>query len=340
MFYIKPFAHRIVRGNDTFEYPDTGIVLPENTSMTGTELVELAVEAVDAGFESVWCSEEWGYNAFILLARINGRVQCTLGTSVVSAFSRTPSTLTASALTLQEETDNGFILGIGSGTPEIVEGFHGASFDRPIQRIRETLEIIDLGLSGQRINFDGDSFSPEGFVLNHNEERRVPLFNAAVGPANIAMSVEYADGIMPHLLPISATEDAIPRGERASGEERLRIYPVVPTVVGTNSETARRTLSEYVAYCIGSTHVFYDVLSTHGFDETATRIRKHWQEGSTERASGAVTDELLDEVGIAGTANEARRRLEEINDDVDGVLIAFPHGVDEKTVRRTISALA
>jgi alkanesulfonate monooxygenase SsuD/methylene tetrahydromethanopterin reductase-like flavin-dependent oxidoreductase (luciferase family) len=329
-----------MHGSETFDYPDTGVVLPENTSMTGTELVELATEAVDAGFDSIWCSEEWGYNAFALLARINERVRCTLGTSVVSAFSRTPSTLAASALTLQEGTDDGFILGIGSGTPEIVEGFHGSSFDRPIQRIRETLEIIDLGLSGQRINFDGDSFSPEGFVLNHNRERRVPVFNAAVGPTNIAMSLEYADGIMPHLLPISAIEDAIPRDERASGSERLRVYPVVPTTVGTDSEAAKRTLSEYVAYCIGSTHVFYDVLSTHGFEDTATRIRDHWQREEPKRATEAVTDELLDEVGIAGTASEARQRLEEINSNVDGVLVAFPHEVDQKTVRRSISALA
>jgi alkanesulfonate monooxygenase SsuD/methylene tetrahydromethanopterin reductase-like flavin-dependent oxidoreductase (luciferase family) len=328
-----------MRGNDTFDYPDTGIVLPENTSMTGTELVELAVEAVEAGFDSVWCSEEWGYNAFALLARINERVPCTLGTSVVSAFSRTPSTLAASALTLQEETRGRFILGIGTGTPEIVEGFHGTSFDRPLQRVRETLEIIDLGLSGQRMNYDGNSFSPEGFVLNHHQKRRVPIFNAAVGATNIRMSVEYADGMMPHLLPISTIEDAIPRNKRANDRERLRVYPVVPTVVGANSETARRTLSEYVAYCIGSTHVFYDVLSTHGFADTAAQVREHWQQGDSEEAIEATTDELLDEVGIAGTSDQARRRFVEINDKVDGVLIAFPHEVDEKTVRRSLSAL-
>lgn len=323
-----------------FNYPDTGFVIPEQVSLSGSELANLAESAVNEGFESVWCSEEWGYSAFGLLSRVSERVSCPLGTCVVSAFSRTPATLAANALTLDEATGGKFMLGVGTSTPEMVEGFHGVSFEQPLRRVRETFEIVELGLAGDRMNYEGALFAPEGFRLNHSPAGSVPLLNAAIGPHNIAMSIEYADGIMPHMIPFSAIEEAVSEAEEHTNQTSdLHILPTVPACVSSDGEEARAVLANFVAYCLGSTRVFADVLSRYGFANEVMTVRDHWNTGDREAAADSIPLELIDEVGIAGTPERARSRFQELTDQWETVLVTCPHGISAEQTRTTVKSL-
>lgn len=321
--------------------PETGLVLPEYASMDGSELVSFGERAVDAGFESVWCGETWGYNAFTLLGRLSERVDVHVGTSIANVFARSPAALASQALTLQQATDGKFVLGIGTSTPQVVESFHGESFDRPLRRIRETIEIVDLALSGERIEYDGAVFDLHGFALNHADGDEVPILNGALGETNVALTIEYADGLIPHMFPLTDLDAAIAAAEERAGESAdLHIAPSLPTAISEDGDEARRVLSKHVAYYVGSTSFYNDVVADHGFPEEADAIREGWENRDHEAAAEAVSEELLDALGIVGTPERARRRMRELLDgQIDTALVSFPMDATEEMFEATIEAL-
>lgn len=330
-----------MNSDTTFGYPRTGIVLPEYADKSGEWLVEYAEDAVDSGFDSVWVGEGWGYSPFTLLGRIAERTDCALGTCIANAFSRSPSALAANALTLHEATDGRFLLGIGSSTPLVVERFHGQSFERPLRRIRETIEIVEMALSGDRIDYDGEIFELGGFKLNHADGQNVPVLNAALGRTNIAMSIDYANGLIPHLMPLPAIEDAIEAArDRANRDRELHVTPSIPTAVSDDPEEARTVLSRHIAYYVGSTDFYNNVVTDHGFPGEAETIQNAWQNGDKAGAAEAVTPELQDALGIAATPERARERIRALLDGVvDTALVSFPEGATEEMFEATLEAL-
>lgn len=328
-------------GDTSALIPETGLVLPEYADMDGSELVSLGKRAVDAGFESVWCGETWGYNPFTLLGRLAEERDVHLGTSIANVFARSPTALASETLTLHEATDGKFILGLGASTPQVVESFHGVSFERPLRRIRETIEIVDLALSGERIDYDGTVFDLDGFRLNHAETTEVPILNGAVGTTNIALTIEYADGLLPHMFPLTDLDAAIPAAEERAGQRSdLVVAPSLPTAISEDGEAARRVLSKHVAYYVGSTSFYNDVVAEHGFETAAESIRADWEAHDTEAAAEAVSEELLDAVGIVGTPARGRRRIRELLDGpVDSVLISFPMDATDEMFDATLEAL-
>ena len=323
------------------DFPRTGVVLPEYGSMTGTELVEFAEGAVDAGFESVWVGEGWGYNAFTLLGRVADRVDVPLGTSIANVFARSPAALASESLTLHEATDGNFILGLGASTPAVVQNFHGVEFEQPLRHVRETIEIVDLATSGERISYDGRIFDLDGFTLNHADDADVPILNGAIGTTNIALSIEYADGILPHMLPLTGVDDAIRTAEERAGEESsLHIAPSLPTSISEDPDEAREVLASHVAYYVGSTDFYNDTVAEHGFPDEAAAIRDAWRDRDHDAAADAVSEELMDALGIVGTPERARDRLEILLDDtVDTALISFPMDATDEMFETTLAAL-
>lgn len=325
----------------TFDYPRTGIVLPEYADRSEDWLLQYAEAAAASGFDSVWVGEGWGYGPFPLLARIAERTDCALGTCIANAFSRSPAALAANALALHDATDGQFLLGIGSSTPLVVERFHGEPFEDPLRRIRETIEILELALSGDRIDYDGKIFELSGFTLNHADGQQVPVLNAALGTTNIAMSIDYADGLLPHLMPLPAIEEAIAEGrERANRDRDLHVSPSIPTAVSDDPAEAREVLSRHLAYYLGSTDFYNGVVADHGFPEEAEAIKTAWRDGEKAEAAEAVTPELQDALGIAGTPDHARERVRDLLDGVvDTALISFPQGATDEMFETTLDAL-
>lgn len=325
----------------SFDYPRTGLVLPEYANVSDDWLIDFGVRAADAGFDSVWCGEGWGYNAFQLLARVGERTDVGLGTCIANVFARSPTALAANALTLHDLTDGQFVLGLGTSTPQVVESFHGQTFERPLRRIRETIEIVDLALSGDRIDYDGDVFSVRGFALNHADGAEIPVFNAALGRTNVALTIDFADGLLPHLMPLPALDDAIAEGEeRANTSADLHVSPSIPTSLSDDPDEAERILAKHIAYYAGSTEFYNDVIGSNGFREEAEAIRAAWQDGNKSAAAEAVSRDLIDAIGIAGTPEDASTRIAELLDGtVDTALLSFPQGATEEMFDLALEAL-
>lgn len=324
------------------DWVGTGVVLPELETVEAT--LSFAEAAERAGAQSLWCSGAWGYGPTPLLGALAQRTDCVLGTGIANVFARSPTALAMDALVLDGATDGRFVLGVGTGTPAIVEGFHGHPFDRPVRRVRETIEIVRLALAGERIEYDGACFELDGFELYGVPETgiEVPIVAAALGTTNFAMALEYADGIATYLLPIADVPTALDRGrDRADADRTVPVIAQVPTCVSEDPDEARGVLERHLAFYIGGLEVYHDVVARHGFRETADRIRSAWTNGDRHRARAAVTRELMDAVGVAGTPDRARERLAALADGpVEAVVLTFPEGVDDRMRQLAIEAMA
>jgi alkanesulfonate monooxygenase SsuD/methylene tetrahydromethanopterin reductase-like flavin-dependent oxidoreductase (luciferase family) len=327
---------------DVSSVPETGIVIPEHAELSLREQADFAVDAVDAGFESVWCSDEWGYDPVAVGAAIAGRTDVPLGFSVANVYARSPATLARGALALDDATDGRFVLGIGSSTVGAA-GLHGDRVRAPLKRLRETREIVDLALSGEAIEYDGEYFDLSGFRLRGTDpDRSVPVFNAANGPDNLALSVEHMDGVLPHLLPRTGSEPALAEAhERTGVGASTTSLPVVPTSVSDDPAAAESVLSMYVARLVGTTNVFATLLSRHGFADSVEAARTCWAGGDRGGAADAIDRELLEDVGVVGTPDRAAAQFEcwLATPAVDGLIVATPYGVTDEMLRGTLRSL-
>ena len=163
--------------------------------------VEFAVAAERIGVESLWVPEVWGYDALTGLAYLAAKTSSIqLGTFVVQLGSRSPALLATSALSLQELSSGRFILGIGTSGPRVMEGWHGVRFRKPVQTTRETIEIIRIVSRGERLEHDGEIYplplpDSRGAALRPMvRPDHVPVYVAAMGPQNLRLTGEAADG--------------------------------------------------------------------------------------------------------------------------------------------------
>lgn len=282
-----------------------------------------------------------GYDPVAVLAAVAGRIDVPLGFAVANVYARSPTTLARGAL--DDATDGRFVLGIGSNTVGAAASLHGASVEAPLRRLRETREVVDLALSGEPIEYEGEHFELSGFRLRGTDpDRSVPVFNAANRPDNLALSVEHMGDVLPHLLPRTGIWSALSRArERTGVESSVTAVTVIPTSVSDESAAAESVLSMYVARLVGTTTVFARLLSRHGFPDSVEQARSCWERGDRGGAADAVDRELLEAVGVVGTPDRAAAQFERWLETpaVDGVVVATPYGVTDEMLRTTLRAL-
>lgn len=319
-----------------------GVVVPELGTVE--ETVAFGEAAAAAGAEVLWCAGGWGYGPMPLLGMLAERTDAVLATGIANAFARSPGALAMDALALHGATDGRFVLGIGTGTPPIAEGFHGVPFERPIRRIRETIEIVRLALAGEPIDYDGEVFDLEGMQLYGVPDGgvEVPIVAAALGRTNRAMALDYADGITTYLLPLDAIPDALESARsRATTGGSVPVVAQVPTCVSEDPAEARSLMAHHLAYYVGALDVYHAVVADHGFRTVAEDIRSAWQANDRDRARELVPTELMDAVGLVGTPERARERLDaHAAGPADAVVLSFPEGSDERMRSLGLEVLA
>jgi F420-dependent oxidoreductase-like protein len=298
------------------------------------------VQRVDVlGYETIFVPEAWSRDAFTTSGWIAANTRnVRVGTGIVNVFSRTPALIAQSIATLDEISGGRAVLGLGTSGGRVIENWHGMSFERGLQRTRETVEVVRLALAGERVDYDGQIFKLRGFRLGFQPPRTtVPIYIAAMGPKNNKLTGEIADGWMPIWLPFSGFATA-----RAEVEARVDIAPCVMACVTDPPELAFDLIRPHVAYYVGGMGTFYrDAVARFGFAEVAERIHEFWQSGKRKESVQAVTDDLISQLAFAGSASDCRRRLEEFRrNGVDTPVIVIPHGADPNVFMKTLEALA
>lgn len=220
-----------------------GLMLP--TYLERTERLTLAETADDLGIDAVFTGESASSNVFIDLTWLASHTtDVGLGVGIVNVFTRTPTLIAMSAAELDAISGGRLLLGFGSSTKPLIEGLHGMSFERPISRISEYVDIVRAGLTGERLDFDGAYYSPSGGRIREMPvQESVPIGIAALGPVNRRLTGRKADVWLPHLVPRSALAELsgdIDRAARESGRDAGAVdtYAYVPTALGAVLVTA------------------------------------------------------------------------------------------------------
>jgi coenzyme F420-dependent oxidoreductase len=326
-----------------------GLVIPYWSDITKSELIEVARLAEELRFHSLWIPEMWGRDSFSLLALLAVHTKkINLGAGIVSVFSRTPATIAQTVATLDEISDGRMILGLGTSGPVVIEDWHGMKFEKPLQRTREYIQIIRMILNGDRVNYSGEIFKLKNFRLQFTPQRKgIPIYIASIGPKNIHLTGELADGWIPFLVPKEYIQDAkkeLVAGAGVTGRNvsQIMLCPYIPACVSKDVDLSKKVVREHIAYYVGGMGTFYyNVISRYGFRDDADRIVTAWKRGSKTQAIQSVSDSMIDSVAIVGTAGEGRKKLEEFRQSgADLPILIFPPKASREMVKETIVELA
>jgi F420-dependent oxidoreductase-like protein len=291
--------------------------------------IEFAQQAEALGVASLWCPETWGYDALTGLAWIAARTtSLQVGTFVVQLGSRSPALLASSALSLQALSGGRFRLGIGVSGPGVMEGWHGVRFAKPVQTTRETIEIVRMVSRGERLEHPGEIYplplpdSRGKALVPAVEPAHVPIYVAALGPKNLALTGELADGWLGNaFVPEQAGLflDPIAEGASRAGRTLADLDLVAPVALEVASDPAdalrrgRRHADGYAftigAMGSGSTNFYNDAFTRLGFGTEVAEVARLWKEKRRDEAAAAVPLELGTLTNLVGTRDQIAERV-------------------------------
>ena len=318
--------------------------------------VRYVVEAERLGVDSVWTSEAWGGDAVTPLAYLAARTQrIKLGTSIMQVGSRSPALIAMTAASLAALSDDRFILGLGTSGPQVMEGWHGIRFDPPLTRLRETVEIVRMALSGERVQYAGKMYQlplpgGEGRALRLGAAPRttaVPIYLATLGPRSLELTGAIADGwIASSFMPDHAQAffEPIRRGAGRAGRSFDAIDRVAGGVVAFGADLDRLIAPRKpgFAFEIGAMgsprqNFYKDAYGRQGYESVVERVQALWLEGRRDDAAALIPDEFVLQANLLGTEQMVRQRLRTYRDAGVTTLHVSPDGL---TLEHRLETLA
>ncbi len=300
-------------------------------------------------FTHVFVPELWGYDAFTQLATMATHSErLTFATGIVNLFSRTPATLAQSAASLHSLTEGRFLLGLGLSGPIVIKDWHGMDYYQfsPLQRTREYIEILRLIFGGGRVNYSGKVFSLKNFRLfNSDSPIEIPLYLAALGPKNVKLAGELADGWMPVWAPLSELPTLKSRLEVGKKIRAPTLNPsvdIAPYLItcASTSIKAKQLVSKHIAYYIGGMGTFYyEFVKNLGYAEEAEKIRSAWQNKDRDLAAKCVSEPMMNDIAVLGTQESIKARYEEIYEaKISLPIVMLPYRCPPELAIETIGA--
>lgn len=291
------------------------------------ELVAYTQRAEKFGVDQAWSAEAWGMDAIVPLAYLAAKTESIgLGTGIMQISARVPSMIAMTSQSMATVSNDRFILGLGVSGPQVVEGLHGASFASPLGRLRECIQIVKLGLAGERVQFDGQHYvlpRPGGegkpIRLSQPPRPKLPIYLATLGPKSLEMTGELADGwlgtsFMPEHADVFL--DPLRRGAAKAARrfEEIDIQIGVGIEIGENVEQMIEARKPGMAFTLGGmgsakTNFYNDAFRRAGFEDAAEEVQALWIKGDKAAAIQRVPDEMILKTSLIGTEGMIRERL-------------------------------
>ena len=293
--------------------------------------LDYVVEAERLGVDVAWVPEAWGYDAMTPLgavAAVTDKIR--LGSAIAQVGARTPAMLAMTALTLQKMSEGRFILGLGTSGPQVMEGWHGVKFDGPIARTRETMEIVALAASGERLEHEGKYYplplpGGQGKAMRSSAEPvHIPMYIASLGPANLRLTGAAADGWIGNSF-FCETADVFFDEIRAGAESVGRSFADIDLTVSVgveftdDVEEAARRHSDGFAFTFGAMgskddNFYNNAFGKQGWGDDVAAVQSLWMAGDRKAAAARVPIEIGLGQNLIGPTDEIRRRLRQYRD--------------------------
>ena len=287
-----------------------------------------------AGLDTVWVAEAYGFDSPTLMGYLAAKTETVeIGSAILNVYSRTPALLAQTAAGLDNVSGGRAILGLGASGPQVVEGWHGMPYTKPLGRTREAIEIIRAAMRREKLEFQGKSFTlplpaDEGTglgkplkMLTHPERDSVPIYIAALGQKSVEGTAEYADGWLPFLYtPEGAAKvwgDALAAGgaKRSADLAPLEIAAGGMVAVGDDVkgllDFARPLFALYIGGMGARGKNFYnDLACQYGYEKEAKEIQDLYLDGKKKEAEAAVPLEILEQANLVGPESYVKERIE------------------------------
>jgi len=327
--------------------------------LTAADQLDIARTAEDLGYDSVWTAEAYGSDAATVLAWLAaGTSRIKLGSGILQIPARSAAMTAMTAATIDQLSGGRFILGLGSSGPQVSEGWHGVRFGKQLQRTREYVAVVRMALAHQKVEFHGETLElplPDGpgKVLKLTikpVQAKIPIYLAVLGPKNVALAGEIADGWLPVFFsPEHTATLRVPLEEGAARAGRslddFRICPSVNVMIGDDMGSARDAMRPMLSLYVGGMgsrqQNFYNrLVSTYGFEEAAKEVQDLYLEGRKSEAAMALPDALIDAVSIVGPRDRAREQIRAYKEAGVDTLIVAPMAMDTETRKQQMRLVA
>ena len=313
------------------------------------ELLELAREAEALGYESAWAAEAWGVDAITPLAWLGALTSTIgLGTAIMQLPGRSPANAAMTAATLDLLSGGRFLMGLGTSGPQVVEGWHGQEWGKPLVKTREYVEIIRAVLRRERLEHHGEHYdiplaNGTGLgkplkLMARPLRAAIPIYLAAIAPKAVEQAFEIADGWLPIFWSPEQARAVFPLDRARDGFE---IAPSVPAVLTDDVAAGRDVLKEYYSFYIGGMgargkNFYNDLFARYGYEAEAKEIQELFLGGQQREAAGKVPDAFVDEVALVGPVERIRDRLAAWRESGATTLLVSTR--DEATLRAVAEA--
>jgi F420-dependent oxidoreductase-like protein len=296
--------------------------------LTSEQQLEIVQEAERIGYDSVWAAEAYGSDTATVLAWLAaGTERIHLCSGIFQMPARSPAMTAMTAATLDQLSGGRFRLGLGPSGPQVSEGWHGVRFARQLQRTREYVDVVRMALRRERLEYHGETIElplPDGpgkalkLTISPVQEE-IPIYLAAIGPKNIALTGEIADGWLPVFLApdhLDVLMAPLEEGAQRAGRtlDDFDIAPTVNVLISDDVEAARDAMRPILSLYVGGMGSreknFYNALvRRYGFEDAAREVQDLYLDGKKEEAAAALPAELIDTVTLCGPEDRVRDRL-------------------------------
>ena len=314
--------------------------------------VELAQRAEAAGLDAVFTVEFFNRHGYVPLAAIaQATERVKIGTGIANAFIRTPLLHASAAMDLDELSDGRFILGLGSATRRMNEDWYDVRFAKPAARMRELVELLRAAFRAQKgggFRWDGEHWKIHVPIYSRPDAVReqIPIWIAAVNRGMIASAGAVADGLVGHPIATrrwhrEVTLPGLRAAEEAAGRSAgaCALAPYVMTSIQQSREDAVQDSKGQIGFYF-TTGIYHSILEIHGLGEVGARCKQALRTFDVGAMAEAIPDDLVDEIAIACTPDEARQRLEQWKDLTEQPLLYAPSvGLPPERVRANLDAM-
>ncbi len=298
------------------------------------EAADSVVALERAGLDTVWVAEAYGFDSPTLMGYLAARTETVeIGSAILNIYSRTPGAIAQTAAGLDNVSGGRAVLGLGASGPQVIEGWHGVPYEKPLTRTREVVDIVRAALRRERLDYHGKVFDlplpdDQGLglgkplkMLTKPERPAVPIYIAALGEKNVAGTAEYADGWLPFMYAPEKADaiwgEPLARGaaRRQEGLDPLEIVAGGMVAVGEDVkgmlDFARPVFALYIGGMGARNKNFYnDLARRYGYEEEAATIQDMYLSGHKRDAEAVVPTELLEMCNLVGPESYVKERIE------------------------------
>jgi F420-dependent oxidoreductase-like protein len=311
--------------------------------VSGEDQLRLAQTADGLGYDSIWAAEAYGSDAATVMAWLAASTEnARIASGIFQMPARTPAMTAMTAATLDNISGGRMTLGLGISGPQVVEGWHGQPFDKPLKRTREYVQVVRKALARETVTHDGEFYTlprpggpgkPLKLIIKPVQER-IPIYLAAIGPRNTALAAEIADGWLPTLFApdhLDVFQPSLEEGLRKSSRARedIDIAPMTSMAIDEDLERARNVMRPYLALYIGGMgsrdkNFYNDLVTRYGYGDAARKVQDLYLSQKYEEAMAAIPADLIDKVTLCGPREAIRERLDVYREAGVGTLLVSP----------------